>query len=250
MKEKLETRYPEILKGIEAIDAVTDPRRRYTLWRMRNKLMLQLSRGLAVDPDIVLFSMIHRISEQKGFQLLLEASEGIFRRLGYQAIIGGAISSGDRRGEEIAHGLYMISQYYPDSVRVSFGFQDVTIPLLSSDIFAMPSLHEPGGISQLEAFSAGCLVVARATGGLRDTVKPLTVSGSEVKGNGFLFSDYHSWAFYDVMERAHRFFREQDELVHYRARINAENSIYFWDKPARQYVEAIYNMTETIRILE
>ncbi len=49
--------------------------------RMRNKLMIQMERGFAVDPDIVLMCMIHRISEQKGFQLLLEASEGLFRNL-------------------------------------------------------------------------------------------------------------------------------------------------------------------------
>jgi glycogen synthase len=73
--------------------------------------------------------------------------------------------------------------------------------------------------------------------------------GDEVKGNGFLFSDYSPWAFYDAMERAAHFFKSgSDRLIH-QARMNAERSAYFWDKPARQYVEAIYEMTETIRVL-
>lgn len=249
LKEKITLRHPEILKGPDTVDAINDPLRRISAMRALNKMLIQIERGFTVDPDILLFSMIHRITEQKGFQLVLEASEGIFRHLGYQAIIGGAVSSGDRRGEEIAHGLYLLSQYYPKSVSVSFGFQDISIPLFSSDIFCMPSMSEPGGISQLEAFATGCLVVARATGGLRDTVFPIRVSGDSVEGNGFLFSDYSAWAFYDAMERAHKFFKENDEAVITRARMNAEKSVYFWDTPAKNYIKEIYRIKEIIRVI-
>ncbi len=247
LKDKLEDRYPEICKSPEAVYSISDPDRQFIVSRMMNKLLLQFERGLEVNPDRMLFTMIHRISEQKGFQLLLEASEGIFRRLGIQGIIGGAVSSGDRRGEEIAHGLYLIGQYYPELAHVSFGFQDVTVPLLASDFFCMPSMHEPGGISQLEAFAAGAPVIARATGGLRDTVSQISHNGDEIKGNGFLFSDYHSWAFYDVMERAKNFFDSSSDEILLKARKNARDSVYFWDRPARQYVKEIYDFTETIR---
>ena len=250
LHEKIETRYPEIMKGPFSVETLEDPVRKSILTRTRNKLLIQMERNFDIDPDAVLFCMIHRISEQKGFQLVLEASEGLFKNLGFQAIMGGAISSGDRRGEELAHGLYLVSQYYPRNVSVSMGFQEVSVPLFSSDIFCMPSMHEPGGISQLEAFAAGCLVVARATGGLRDTVYPVRMKGERVEGNGFLFSDYHSWAFYDAMQRAMEFFKNNtDESIH-AARRNAENSVYYWDRPARQYVSSIYDLTETIRILE
>ncbi|OHD67604.1 MAG: hypothetical protein A2W19_11355 [Spirochaetes bacterium RBG_16_49_21] len=250
IEEKIGSRYPEILKGPNAVESVQDPVRREILTRMLNKLILQMSRGLTVDPDIIVFAFIHRISEQKGFQLLLEASEGVFKNLGYQGIIGGAVSSGDRRGEEIAHGLYLLGQYYPDAVHVSFGFQDISVPLLSSDIFLMPSMQEPGGISQLEALAAGNIVVSRATGGLRDTVFPIRVLGDNIEGNGFLFSDYNSWAFYDCMDRARQFFIRNEEVMIYRARENARRSVYYWDRPAREYIEKIYTITETIRVME
>jgi starch synthase len=249
LADKIEKRYPEIMNGPGSVDKIKDKKRRYILSRMRNKLLLQCQRNLKIDPDTVLFCMIHRVSEQKGYQLLLEASEGIARKLEYQGIIGGAVSSGDRRGEELAHGLYLLGQYYPEQFSVSIGFQDVAVPLMSSDIFLMPSMHEPGGISQLEAMALGNIIVARATGGLRDTVFPIRTRGEIIEGNGFLFSDYHSWAFYDAMERASLFFKNSDEDSIYRARVNAEKSIYFWDKPAREYVEKIYSMTETIRAL-
>jgi len=37
--------------------------------------------------------------------------------------------------------------------------------------------------------------------------------------------------------------------VIYRARLNAEKSVYYWDRPAREYVEKIYGITETIRVI-
>ena len=124
----------------------------------------------------------------------------------------------------------------------------MSIPLLCSDFFLMPSMHEPGGISQLEAMAAGCAVVARATGGLRDTVKPVMLQGDSVEGSGFLFTDFTPWAFYDAMKRASDFFRNQGEAVFNRVRDNAEKATYFWDRPAREYIETVYDLTETIRM--
>jgi starch synthase len=250
LMKKVSSRWPEIAAGMDAVEKIRGDARRFAAIRARNKMMLQLERGLAVDPDAVLFCMIHRITEQKGFQLVLDASEGLFAHLGYQAVIGGSISSGDRRGEEIAHGLYLLSEFYPHNVSVSFGFQDIAVPLFSSDIFCMPSMSEPGGISQLEAFAAGCLVVARATGGLRDTVFPVRARDGVLEGNGFLFTDFNATAFYDAMERAHRFVRSSDEAGLHRAGINAMSSIYHWDRPARRYIESVYAVKEIIRIVE
>ncbi len=249
LKEKVRKKYPEILKGFESIEEVKDQKRRYILTRVMYKMMLQVQKSLNVDPDALLLSMIHRISEQKGFQLLLEASEGMFKHLNCQMVTGGAVSSGDRRGEDIAHGLYLLGQYYPGRVSVNFGFMDVSVPLFASDMFCMPSMNEPGGISQLEAFACGCLVIARATGGLRDTVFPVRVKGDGVEGNGFLFSDFNAWAFYDAVQRAYNFFKNSDDDIIYSARINAENSVSYWDRPAKRYIEEMYNIKEVIRII-
>jgi len=68
-------------------------------------------------------------------------------------------------------------------------------------------------------------------------------------GNWFLFTDYTPWSFYDAMERVSAFFRNNSEDILYKARKNAENSVSFWEKPAQDYIEKIYPLTETIRIL-
>ena len=213
---------------------------------MRTKLLAQLEYGLVVDPDQVLYVMIHRVSDQKGFQLLLEASEGIFRNLGVQAIIGGPIAPNDHRAEQLADGMRALMEHYPGAVSTRIGYQEISLPLLAADAFLMPSQFEPGGISQLEAMSCGCLVVAHATGGLRDTVTPLQLRGSTVSGCGVLFGDYRPAAFLDAMERCTRFFRHASGGQIQRARSNARRSIVSWERAAQRYLEELHALQETI----
>ncbi len=245
LKDQLEEKYPELLQP-ETVDTMKAGRRRQVLERMRIKLLVQLSRGLQVDPDAPLCVMIHRLTEQKGFQLLLEASRGIFSTLGYQGIIGGAVAGGDERGDELARGLLQLADFFPRQVSVGIGYQDVRIPLLGADLFLMPSMHEPGGISQLEAFACGSFVCARATGGLKDTVKSLARSGRSLQGNGVLFSDYTAPALYDAMQRFHRIFTEETPEKLSAARDNMIRNVYSWREPAEKYKDLVYSMKELV----
>jgi hypothetical protein len=52
------------------------------------------------------------------------------------------------------------------------------------------------------------------------------------------------------MERAAKFMKDNDDRTILKGRKNAEKSVYYWDRPARQYIEAVYSLTETIRIIE
>lgn len=106
----------------------------------------------------------------------------------------------------------------------------------------------PAEISQLEAFACGCFVVARATGGLRDTVHPLRIKGRFTEGNGFLFVDSTPQSFYDAMARCAAFFKQANEVQIYKARCKAGSSVYYWDRSAREYIKEIYALKEIIRI--
>ena len=59
-----------------------------------------------------------------------------------------------------------------------------------SDLFLMPSLFEPCGISQMIAMRYGTLPIVRETGGLRDTVQPYDALRDA--GNGYSFANYSS----------------------------------------------------------
>lgn len=247
LRESLERRYPSVLDGPHACEHLEDRAARERDIRMRNKLLLQLREGLSVDPDRVLFCMIHRVVEQKGFSLLLSAAEALFGKLGLEGIVGGPVSHGDRRSEELACALEWVSDSYPHALSVRLGFCEIAVPLLSCDVFLMPSQYEPGGIAQLEALSAGCLIVARATGGLRDTVSPIRATARGVHGNGFLFTDFTREAFVDAMERCAAFVCESGTRRLAMARQNARRSVHYWDESALRYLEEIYSLKEIIR---
>ena len=73
-----------------------------------------------------------------------------------------------------------------------------------SDFMLMPSLFEPCGLPQMVAPIYGTLAVARATGGIHDTVRPLDVDASA--GNGFRFEDYDSGGLRWAIDQAMNFF--------------------------------------------
>ena len=90
---------------------------------------------------------------------------------------------------------------HPDSVHGILEFNEAKAHLTyaGGDILLMPSLFEPCGLSQMIAFAYGTIPVARATGGLADTV--IDADGSP-DGTGFLFKDFASGELHKAIERA------------------------------------------------
>ena len=100
------------------------------------------------------------------------------------------------------------------------------------DILIMPSLFEPCGLSQLIAFAYGTIPVARATGGLADTV--IDADGS-TDGTGFLFTDYSSAEFKKAIERA--LAAKKDNKKWGGIVRNAMSADFSWDNSAKAYAE-------------
>ena len=113
LRAKVERSFPELLTDHGASRPFRSQARREEVIRMRTKLLVQIEYGLTVDPDQVLYVMIHRVSDQKGFRILLDASQGIFRDLGVQAILGGPVAPNDHRAEQLAAGMRALMEYYP-----------------------------------------------------------------------------------------------------------------------------------------
>ena len=59
-----------------------------------------------------------------------------------------------------------------------------------ADLFLMPSVSEPCGLSQMIAMRFGTVPIVRETGGLKDTVLPYNKFTGE--GRGFTFSDVNA----------------------------------------------------------
>ncbi len=227
-----------ILNGIdiEAYNPAADPylASHYALESLQrrapNKAALQQTVGLPARPDVPLLGMVTRLAEHKGLDLLLASLPHILDR-GAQLVVLGI---GEPRYEEALRELALA---HPHQVAAAIRFDN---PLASqiyagSDIFLMPSRHEPCGLGQLIALRYGSVPVVRATGGLADTVED--VDPSNDAGDGFVFRRYDAIDFFGAVARALELYRIPDAWTRIIQRGMSRDSS--WDTSAAAY-ERLY----------
>ena len=181
-----------IINGINVVDfdPHTDKRiaKRYmqgSLYNKKhNKIALIDELGLEADEDTPVLSMISRLTEQKGIDLLIYAIDKIMSTGACLVVLG----SGDKKYEDFFKNA---EKKYPGKLSFTSKYdEDLSHRIYAgSDIFLMPSKFEPCGISQMLAMRYGTPPVVRETGGLRDTVIPYNSFTNE--GTGFSFSNYN-----------------------------------------------------------
>ncbi len=128
--------------------------------------------------------MVQRLDEQKGFDILGKAMDTVFQKTKVQLVILG-------QGREVYQNMVkQMATKYPQQVAAFIAFDDPLAHLIygGCDIFLMPSRFEPCGLGQLIAMRYGAIPTVRHTGGLVDTVPPL--SADFTAGNGCVFQDY------------------------------------------------------------
>ena len=101
------------------------------------------------------------------------------------------------------------------------------------DLFLMPSLFEPCGISQMIAMRYGTLPIVRETGGLKDTVIPYNQFTGE--GTGFSFANYNAHEMLGCIRFAEDVWRNED--VRKQLIAQAMASDFSFDRCARTYAE-------------
>jgi starch synthase len=191
-----------------------------------NKYNLQEKFGLPVS-EAPMFSMITRLTEQKGLDILSVIMEE-FLSMDVQLVI---LGTGEGRYES------MFRHYawrYPQKVSANIRFStDLAQEIYAaSDIFLMPSVYEPCGLGQLFAMRYGTIPLVRKTGGLADTV---THFNQESKlGNGFLFEDFVASGLMWAIRQALELYKtpEWDILVK-----NAMLGEYSWERAADEYID-------------
>ena len=153
---------------------------------------LQARCGLPCRDDVPVIAMISRLDWQKGLDLLGEVADRLMTNWAGEAQLI-VLGSGQPEYEAM---LRRIASLYPHKMAAITEYNAALAPLIygGSDMFLMPSLFEPCGLSQLISMRYGCVPVARATGGLVDTVQ----DGE----TGFLFHDYTVDAFWEAVARA------------------------------------------------
>lgn len=195
--------------------------------RKYNKKALQRRYGLTVDLGIPILCTTSRISEQKGFKLILQIIRAVFQR-GAQFIVMG---DGD---EKTIKALQELGKDFPGQFAYTpFNQEQETLLYAGAEIFLLPSRFEPCGINQMIALRYGCIPVVRSIGGLADTIEDYDPRTR--MGNGFTFKRYDSTSLLIAIVRALENFKHvrawRDLSV---SGLSAANS---WKIPAQKYVD-------------
>jgi starch synthase len=123
-----------------------------------------------------------------------------------------------------------MAQARPDKVGVRIGYDNVLAHRIEAgaDMFLMPSLYEPCGLSQIYSLRYGTVPIVRATGGLDDTIDVET---------GFKFQDYSGEALLDAIRVAIKVYRRKDDWTAMMRRGMRKD--FSWSAAAIEYV-ALY----------
>ncbi|MDY0119520.1 MAG: glycogen synthase GlgA, partial [Clostridia bacterium] len=229
-----------ILNGIdtELYDPETDPElvSSYSLksWmkgKAACKKALQQECHLPKEPKIPLLSMVTRLDSQKGLDLLLHILDELLEEDVQFVLLG----TGDPAYEKA---LSEIESRHPGKMRALITYDRLLSRRIyaGSDLFLMPSLFEPCGLSQMIAMRYGTLPLVRQTGGLADTVE--AYNKYEKTGTGFGFLNINAHELLYTAKEAVELYREDREAWSNMVQ-QAMSGDYSWTRSAKTY-ETLY----------
>ena len=195
--------------------------------KAKNKAALQKEAGLPAEATIPLLGIVSRVTEQKGFDILIPAIPDLLN-LGVQIVL---LGTGEKVYEEpLAHFAsarkgFVAYLKYDESLahRIYSG----------SDFFLMPSKFEPCGLGQEISLRYGTIPIVRATGGLADTV--VDIESDPKAANGFRFSAYSPAAIVQAVARATAFYRQRGPWNSLRRLAMSQD--LSWSRSGVEYVE-------------
>ncbi len=226
-----------ILNGIDDVryDPQSDPglAKSFSAKQMAGKKVckatLQQMAGLEQDADAPVIACVSRLVSHKGFDLVVDAIHDIMAAGAQMVVLG----TGEWRYEEAFRNA---AWQYPGRFSAQIMYSDAFSNAIYSgaDLFLMPSVAEPCGLSQMIAMRYGTLPVVRETGGLRDSVQPWNEFTGE--GTGFSFANIEKGDMMWVLSQAVELYKN-DPKAWKKLQQNAMTADFSWDHSAGQYAE-------------
>ena len=199
------------------------------------KAALQQAVGLREDPNVPIIACISRLVKHKGFDLVTAAIHEIMGMDVQMVVLG----TGEWNYEEA---FRHAESQYPSrfAARIQYSAALSTAIYGGADLFLMPSISEPCGLSQMIAMRYGTVPVVRETGGLKDTVPPYRWDAGE--GRGFSFADINAhdmvWVIREAVDLYH-----QNQAAWKKLQIAGMTADFSWDGPAREYEDIYCSIT-------
>lgn len=192
--------------------------------KLKNKRSLQKECNLKVADDIPLIGLVSRLTEQKGFDILLPIMKKVLK-LKLQFVL---LGTGDKKYEKE---FGKLSKKKGGYARIGFDTKMAQRIYAGSDLFLMPSRFEPCGLGQMISMRYGTVPIVRATGGLKDTVTDF----EQADGTGFVFNKYDSGELLSAITRAINFYQDKKEWLETQKRGMAKD--FSWRESAKKYLE-------------
>ncbi len=196
------------------------------------KTELQKMLGLPVK-DVPMIAMISRLVSHKGLELVKTVAEDILHEDVQFVLLG----TGDTAYEQY---FCEIGRRYEGKASINIAFNgDLSRKIYSgADIFLMPSVSEPCGLSQMIASRYATVPVVRETGGLYDSIKPYGAGG-----NGFTFASCNPYDMLYVLHEAMNLYKNTAEWEALMKK--AATTDFSWLRSAEDY-KKLYNETLTM----
>lgn len=194
------------------------------------KRELQRYSKLPEQPKTPVIGMVSRLADQKGFDILAEAIEPMMQ-MNLQIVL---LGTGDPEYHEL---FETIGKKYPRKTGIHLKFDNKLAHWIEagSDIFLMPSRYEPCGLNQLYSLRYGTIPVVRKTGGLADSITPVTpATVRSGQATGFVFTRYKAQDLLRAVERAVAMY-SQDASGWQKLMLAAMQKDFSWDASAKKY---------------
>jgi starch synthase len=182
--------------------------------------------------DMPLLVMITRLDRQKGVDLAIEGLRQV-AGLPWQAIL---LGTGEPALEASCRQLEAEFPYRARAV-IRFDAHLARRMYAGADMLLMPSRYEPCGLAQMIAMRYGCLPVARATGGLRDTVLDTQIPENST---GFLFESATPAALAAALRRAIAAYADRENWQS-RQRFGMQQN-FSWQRSAQAYTTLYHKL--------
>ncbi|MDD7222211.1 MAG: glycogen synthase GlgA [Eubacteriales bacterium] len=199
------------------------------------KAALQERLGLKVDPNVPIIACISRLVGHKGFELVCQAFRGIMDMEVQFVLLG----TGEWGYEQFFRNA---QNEYPGRVSANILYDGALSDAIyaGADLFLMPSIAEPCGLSQMFAMRYGTVPVVRMTGGLLDSVP--AYNPEENTGLGFTFGSVDAGDMLGALYRAVGVYYDDkkawDQLV-----TRDMEADFSWDRSAQEYVDVYRTIT-------
>lgn len=193
-----------------------------------NKSSLQKENGFPVDENIPLLGLVARLVDQKGLDILIP----LLGELAGQNVQFVLLGTGEEKYHQLLRDVAKKNKKW-FGVHILFDAKMAKRIYAGADMLLFPSYYEPCGLGQIIGLRYGAIPIARAVGGLADTIREFDPETRE--GNGFLFEDYSSEAFMAAILRALKLFKQ--EKVWKGLVKNAMECDFSWTASAKKYVK-------------